>query len=71
MGHDDNRILKIDQKLLQPGNGIQIQMVRRLVQKQNIRISKQRLGQKHLNLQRAYQILHQLMVKLRLYAKAI
>ena len=46
-------------------------MVRRLVQKQNIRISKQRLGQKHLNLQRAYQILHQLMVKLRLYAKAI
>ena len=62
MGYDDYRIFKIDQKLLQPCDRIQIQMVRRLVEQQNIRISKQCLCQQHLDLQGTRQILHQCIV---------
>ena len=38
MGYYDNGILKINQEFLQPGNGIQIQVVRRLVEQKNIRV---------------------------------
>ena len=40
MGYDDHRILKVDQELLQPCDGVQVQMVGGLVQQQDIRISK-------------------------------
>ena len=49
MGHDDHRVLKIDQKFLKPGDRVEIKMVRRLVQKKDIRISEERARQQHLD----------------------
>ncbi len=53
MGDHDHRVLKVDQELFQPGNGVQVQVVGRLIQKQDVRVAKQGLGQQHLHLQGA------------------
>ena len=58
MGNYDNRIFKVHQEILQPFNRMDIQMVGRLVQKQNIGIAEQSLCQKHLHLLSACQLLH-------------
>ena len=50
MGYNDNRIFKTGQKIFQPVNGFHIQMVSRLVQKQNVRIAKESLCQKDTHL---------------------
>ena len=44
MRYYDDSVVKVDKKFLQPLNGIQIQMVSRLIQKQDIRIAEKRLG---------------------------
>ena len=45
MGYHDNGILEVDQEFLQPCDRIQIQMVGRLVEKQDVRITEQCLWQ--------------------------
>ena len=47
MGHYNDSILKVDQELLQPFDGIQVQVVGRLIQKKNIRIAEQSLCKKN------------------------
>ena len=49
MGNHDHCIFKVDQELFQPVDGVHIQMVGRLVQKQNVRIAKQSLCQQDFN----------------------
>ena len=71
MGYHDHRVLKIDQELLQPGDGVQIQMVGRLVEQQDVRVAKQSLGQQHLHLLGAGQGIHLGVVELRLDAQAV
>ena len=71
MGDHDDRILKVDQEVLQPCDGVQIQMVGGLVQKQYVRIAEQRLGQQHLHLDVAVQVLHGGIVQVRVDAKAV
>ncbi len=44
MGYHDDGIVEVDQEFLQPCDSIQIQVVRRLVEKQDIRIAEKRLG---------------------------
>ena len=39
MRNDDDRVVKVDQELFQPCDRIQVQMVGRLVQKQDIRVA--------------------------------
>ena len=39
MGYHNNGILEVDQELLKPCDRVEIQMVRRLVEEQDIRIS--------------------------------
>ena len=39
MGYHDYSVIKINQEFFQPCNGIEIQVVGRLVEKKNIRIS--------------------------------
>ena len=60
---DDDRIREIQQEVFQPADGLDIQIVRRFVQQQDVRISKQRLRQQHLDLLAAVQLAHQLMLK--------
>ena len=39
MGYHDYRVFKVNQELLQPCDGVEVQMVRRLVKKQDIRVA--------------------------------
>ena len=71
VGHHDHGVVKVDKELLQPGDGVQVQVVGGLVQKQDVRIAKEGLSQQHLYLLRAFQVLHHLVVKLRPDAKAV
>ncbi len=58
MGNHNYRVFKINQKLLQPCNRIQIQVVGRLVEKQDIRIAEQSLGEEYFYLCGARHISH-------------
>ena len=44
MGNDDDRIVKIDEELVEPVDSVEIEVVRRLVEQQNVGIAEQRLG---------------------------
>ena len=41
MGYDDNGILKVNEEFLQPCDRIEIQVVGRLVEKQDVRVTEQ------------------------------
>ena len=58
MRYNDNRILKIRQEVFQPVNGINIQVVRRLIEQQDVRIAKQRLCEEYAHLFTASEIRH-------------
>ena len=53
MGYYDNGILEIDQEILQPCDRIQIQMVGRLVEQQNVGVTEQCFGSQDFHLQAA------------------
>ena len=71
MGNHDHRIFKIDQKFLQPCDGVQVQMVGRLVQQQDIRVAEQCLRQQHLDFLRTGQVPHGFVMKLRIDPQAV
>ena len=71
MGYHDNCVLKVNQKLLQPRNGVQVQVVGRLIQKQNVRVAEQGLGKKYLYLLSAQKGAHLRIVQVRLNAKSV
>ena len=50
MGDYDDCIVKVDQEFLKPFNGRQIQVVGRLIQKQDVRVTEKCLGKKYLYL---------------------
>ena len=50
MGYNDDGIVKVDQEFFQPFNSRKIQMVGRLIQKKDIRISEKSLCKKNLDL---------------------
>ncbi len=58
MGYHDYRIGKISKEIFQPVDGLDIQMVRRLIQEQDIRASEKRLRQKHAHLLLRGQLRH-------------
>ena len=48
MGYNDDSVVKVDQEFFEPFNSRQIKVVGRLIQKKNVRITKQCLRQKNL-----------------------
>lgn len=64
MRYNDDRVLKVDQKLFEPLDRLNIQMVCRLIQKKHVRLSEKRLGKQHLHLVRTAEISHFLCMKL-------
>ena len=52
MGYNDDGIVKVDQEFLKPCDRIEIQVVGRLVEKQDIRVSEKCLCQKDFDLLR-------------------
>ena len=71
MGHHDDRVFEIDEEVLQPCDGVQIQMVGGLVQEQYVRIAKQSLGQQHFYFQAAVQVFHRGIMQLSVYPQAV
>ena len=64
MGYYDDGVREANQELLQPCDSVQIQVVGRLVQKQDIRVAEQCLCQQNLDLLGTQEILHQGVVKI-------
>ncbi len=58
MGDDDHCVLEAGEKILQPGDGLQVELVGGFVQKQDIRVAEQGLGQQHPHLVAAVKLLH-------------
>ena len=71
MGNNDDRIVKIDQELVEPVDRIEIKMVRRLVEKKNIGIPEQCLCKKDLNLERILDITHHHVMIFRINSEAV
>ena len=71
MAHHDHGALKVQQKVLQPVGGGDIQVVGRLVHHQDVGVAKQSLSQKHLHLQPGVHVLHQCLVVLGAHTKAL
>ena len=58
MGYNDDSVVKVDQEFFEPFNSRQIKVVGRLIQKKNVRITKQCLRQKNFDLLAAGQVCH-------------
>ena len=43
MGYDDHGVLEVDEELLEPLDGVQVEVVGRLVEEQDVRVTEQRL----------------------------
>ena len=65
MGHDHHGVREVEQELLQPQDRVDVQVVRRLVQQEDVGIAEQRLGHEHADLLGVRQVLHQRSVFLR------
>ena len=63
MRHHDDGLLKRQQEVFEPGNRLDVEMVGRFVEQQNVGISKQRLRQQDFHLFRAGQRAH-LLIKI-------
>ena len=59
MADDDDRVVKVQQEVFQPAHGLNVQIVGRLVQQQDIRAAKERLSKQDLDLLAAVEFLHQ------------
>jgi len=64
MGDDDHCVLEAGEKMLQPVDGLQVQLVGWFVQKQDIRVTEQGLGQQHPHLVAAVKLLHSFLTHL-------
>ena len=71
MGYYDDGVREVNQELLQPCDSVQIQVVGRLVQKQDIRVAEQCLRQQNLDLLGTQEILHQGVVKIGIDTQAV
>ena len=58
MGYNNDGIVKVDQEFFKPFNSRQIQMVGRLVEEQDVRISEKCLCKKHFDFLAAGQVCH-------------
>ena len=47
VGDGDETALEVDQQIFEPGDGVEIQVVGRLIEQQHIGLGDQRLGQRH------------------------
>ena len=71
MGYHDNSIIKIDQEFFKPLNRGKIQMVGRLIQQQNVRISEKCLCKKNLDLHATGQVSHLCIVEFSVNSKTV
>ena len=70
VAHYNHRVGKVHEKVFQPADGLQVQTVGGLVQKQDVRLAKDCLGQKDTNLAALIQLIHHTVVVLLLQSQA-
>ena len=58
MGYNDDSVVKVDQEFLQPFDRRQVKVVGWLIQKKDVRITKQCLGKKNFDLLAACKVCH-------------
>src|SRR5690606_32414291 len=58
VAHDDNSVLELDEELFEPGNGFEVQVVRRFIEKQDVGIAEKRLRQQNAEPDAALEVLH-------------
>ena len=56
--YDDDGVRRVDQKFFKPGDGLKVETVRRFVEQQDVRLSEDRLGEKHADLLAFVQLYH-------------
>ena len=71
VGDDDDGVLEAEEEILQPGDGLQIEMVGRLVQQEHVRVAEKGLGEEHPHLVPRFQLLHPLLPQLLRDAEAV
>ena len=70
VGDDDHGVLKADEKFLEPGDRVHVEVVGRLVEKQNVRIAEQGAREEDLDLLGAVQLAHGHLMEGRIDAKS-
>ena len=63
VGDGDQRAVVADEEVLQPEDGVEVEVVGGLVQQQRLRLAEQRLGQQHAHLLPALQLAHLALVQ--------
>ena len=71
MGYNDNSVVKVDQEFLQPFNSGEIQVVGRLIEKQDIWVSEKCLCKKNLDFHTTCKICHLCIVEFGINTKTI
>jgi hypothetical protein len=71
VAHHQHRALIVHEKVFQPHHGGEVQVVGGLVQQYDVRISEQRLGQQHLDLQSRVHVGHLRLVEVRGHAQTL
>ena len=64
MGYHNHRALEVQEEVLQPVDGVDVQVVGGLVHHQQVGVAEQRLGQQHLHLETGVQGGHVVVVQL-------
>ena len=70
MADDDDRIGELQQEVLQPAHGLDVEVVGRLVQQQDVWIAEERLRQQDLDLLAAVHLAHELVLHVKADAQA-
>ena len=71
MGYNDDSVVKVDQEFFQPFDRREVQMVGRLVEKQDVRVSEKCLGKKNFDLLAACQVSHLCVMEFCVNAKTV
>ena len=71
VAHDEHGALVVHEEVLQPDDALQIQVVGRLVEEDDVRLAEQRLGEQHLDLEPAVEVGHEGVVELCGHAEAV
>ena len=71
MADDDDRVVEVGQEVLKPVDALKVEVVGRLVQKQDVRVSEEGLSQKDADLEVVLDLLHLLLVEACRDAKAV
>ena len=71
MAHDQDRALVVHEEVLEPDHALEVEVVRRLVEQDDVRLAEERLSQQDLDLEAGVHVAHQRAVELRVHAEAL